>query len=58
MTFVVRSGDKFELLGKNPLADDDMCLATPAMIGDRLLIRTLARVYCIRKGRSEESKRD
>ena len=57
MTFVVRSGDKFELLGTNPLADDDMCLATPAMIGDRLLIRR-SRVYCIRKGRSEESKRD
>jgi outer membrane protein assembly factor BamB len=49
VTFVVRSGDKFELLGTNQLADDDMCLATPAMIGDRLLIRTLARIYCIRK---------
>ena len=44
-------GDKFEVLGTNPLADDDMCLATPAMVGDRLLIRTLTRVYCVRKGR-------
>ncbi len=51
VTFVVRSGDKFEVLGTNPLADDDMCLATPAMVGDRLLIRTLTRVYCVRKGR-------
>ena len=41
VTFVVRSGDKFELLADERLADDDMCLATPAMIGDRLLIRTL-----------------
>jgi len=49
VTFVVRSGDKFELLGTNKLADDDMCMATPAMAGDRLLIRTVARIYCIRK---------
>ena len=58
VTFVVRSGDKFELLAKNRLADDDMCLATPAMSGDRLLLRTLGRVYCIRKGGSEPSKPD
>jgi len=50
VTFVVRAGDKFELLGTNKLADDDMCMATPAMVGDRLLIRTSARIYCIRKG--------
>ena len=31
------------------LADDDMTLASPAISGDRLLIRTAARVYCIRK---------
>ena len=49
VTFVVRAGDKFELLRTNKLADDDMCLATPAMVGDRLLIRTSARIYCIRK---------
>ena len=50
VTFAVRAGDKFELLGTNKLADDDMCLATPAMVGDRLLIRTSARIYCIRNG--------
>ena len=27
---------------------DDMCFATPAISGDRLLIRTSARIYCIR----------
>jgi outer membrane protein assembly factor BamB len=48
VTFVVRSGDKFELLYTNKLADDDMCMATPALAGDRLLIRTAARLYCIR----------
>ena len=47
------SGDKFELLHTNALAEDDMCLATPALVGDRLLIRTAARLYCIQsKGQS------
>jgi len=45
--YVLRAGDKFELLRTNKLADDDMCMATPALAGDRLLIRTAARLYCI-----------
>jgi outer membrane protein assembly factor BamB len=47
VTFVLRAGDEFELLHTNALADDDMCMATPALAGDRLLIRTAARLYCI-----------
>jgi outer membrane protein assembly factor BamB len=50
VTFVVRAGEKFEVLQTNKLGDDDMTLASPAISGDRLLIRTAARVYCIRKG--------
>ena len=46
--YVVRAGDRFELLHTNKLAADDMCMATPALAGDRLLIRTAARVYCFR----------
>ena len=46
--FVLRAGEKFELLRTNPLASDDMCMATPALTGDRLLIRTAARIYCVR----------
>ncbi len=49
VTFVVRAGDQFELVGKNPLAEDDMGMATPAIAGDRLLLRTSARLYCIQK---------
>jgi outer membrane protein assembly factor BamB len=49
VTFVVRAGEKFEVLQTNKLADDDITLASPAISGDRLLIRTAARVYCIRK---------
>jgi len=45
--FVLRAGDKFELLHTNKLADDDMCMATPALAGDRLLIRTAARLYLL-----------
>ena len=49
VTYVLKAGDKYELLHTNSLADDDMCMATPAIAGDRLIIRTTARVYCIRK---------
>ncbi len=45
---VVREGDNFELLHTNELAGDDICLSTPAIAGDRLLIRTDKRLYCIR----------
>jgi outer membrane protein assembly factor BamB len=48
VTFVVRAGDRFELLNTNKLAEDDMGMASPAMAGDRLLIRTATRIYCIR----------
>jgi outer membrane protein assembly factor BamB len=49
VTFVVRAGDRFDLLQTNQLSEDDMCLATPAVAGDRLLIRSAARLYCIGK---------
>jgi outer membrane protein assembly factor BamB len=45
-TFVFQAGPEYKLLHKNSL--DEMCLATPALAGDRLLIRTLTRLYCIR----------
>ncbi|MFO0919146.1 MAG: PQQ-binding-like beta-propeller repeat protein [Planctomycetaceae bacterium] len=45
VTFVVNAGDQFQLSHTNSLAEDDMCMATPAGSGDRLLIRG-GRVYC------------
>ncbi len=48
VTFVFEAGDKFELLHRNRLAEDDMCMSTPALAGDSLLIRSAARLYCIR----------
>jgi outer membrane protein assembly factor BamB len=47
VTFVFRAGDQFALLRTNPLAEDDMCMATPAIAGNRLLIRSSKRLYCI-----------
>lgn len=46
-TFVFRADDNMELLHVNRLAADDMGMATPAIAGDRLLIRTSKRLYCI-----------
>ena len=47
-TFVVAAGEKFELQHTNVL--EDMALATPAIAGDRLLLRTEHRLYSIRRG--------
>ena len=49
VTFVVKAGDQFELLHTNTLEEDDMGMASPAIVGDRLLIRTAPRIYCIRQ---------
>jgi outer membrane protein assembly factor BamB len=46
-TFVLAAGREFKLLGTNRL--NEMCMATPAMAGDRLFIRTLTKLYCIRR---------
>ena len=45
-TFVISTGEEFKLLGVNNL--DDMAQATPALVGERLLIRTEQRLYSIR----------
>jgi outer membrane protein assembly factor BamB len=47
VTFVVKAGREFEVLDTNELAEDDMGMATPAIVGDRLLIRTGSRLYCV-----------
>lgn len=46
-TFVIAAGEKFELLHANPL--DDMAQATPALVGDRLLLRTERTLYSLRR---------
>ncbi|MBY0586081.1 PQQ-binding-like beta-propeller repeat protein [bacterium] len=48
LTFRLALGKEFKVLGTNELAEDDMCMATPVVAGDRLLIRSSERVYSIR----------
>jgi alpha-L-arabinofuranosidase/outer membrane protein assembly factor BamB len=47
-TFVLRAGPKFELLAKNSL--EEMCLATPALAGRSLLLRTASKLYRVTAG--------
>ena len=51
-TFVIATGEEFKLLHVNEL--DDFAQASPAMVGDRLLIRTEQRLYSIRKNQKSE----
>jgi len=46
-TFVVSTGEEFKLLHVNAL--DDFTLASPALVGDRLLLRTEHKLYSIRR---------
>ncbi|HXJ61141.1 MAG TPA: PQQ-binding-like beta-propeller repeat protein [Verrucomicrobiae bacterium] len=48
-TFVFEAGPTYRLLHTNTL--DEMCMATPAIAGDRLFIRTLTRLYCLGQAR-------
>jgi hypothetical protein len=45
-TFVIEASDQYRLVRVNRL--DDFSMATPAIVGDRLLIRTQHRLYSIR----------
>ncbi|HEV1287523.1 MAG TPA: PQQ-binding-like beta-propeller repeat protein, partial [Bryobacteraceae bacterium] len=45
-TYVVKAGEKFEMLRVNSL--DEMALATPAIAGERLLLRTESKLYSLR----------
>ncbi len=47
-TYVVRAGREFEILAVNPL--NEMTLATPAVAGGNLIIRTQTKLYCLSNG--------
>jgi len=48
-TFVIAAGETFKLLHVNSL--DEFTLATPAIVEDRLLLRTESRLYSLRQKR-------
>jgi outer membrane protein assembly factor BamB len=47
-TYVIRAGEKYELLHSNDLGE--MALATPALVAERLILRTENHLYSIRSG--------
>jgi outer membrane protein assembly factor BamB len=55
-TFVVQAGPEFKLLHTNLLSDDDMCMATPAMAGDKLIVRSEHRIYCFKNGATRQNR--
>lgn len=46
-TWVIQAGETFQVLHSNPL--DEMAQATPAIAGDRLLLRTESKLYSVRR---------
>ena len=46
-TYVIQAGPDFKVLHVNSL--DEMIMASPAIVGDRLIIRTHSKVYSIKK---------
>jgi outer membrane protein assembly factor BamB len=46
-TYVIEASEEYKLLGVNPL--DDLVMSTPAIINDRLILRTAKRLYSIRR---------
>ncbi len=45
---VLRMGEKFEILATNTMADQ-MFIATPAITGGEIFLRSMTRLYCIRE---------
>src|SRR5262249_35835589 len=48
-TFVVQAGKDFKVLERNKLGE--MSLATPALAGGSLFVRTRSKLYCLRQGK-------
>jgi hypothetical protein len=47
-TFVVQAGPTFKIIGKNSL--NEMSMATPAIVGGSLILRTQTKLYRIARG--------
>ncbi len=46
-TIVLKAGSQFEEITRNDAGDPSVCNATPAIVGDRLLLRSDRYLYCI-----------
>lgn len=56
LTYVVKAGPEFEVIARNEL--DELCLSSPAVVGDKLLIRTASKLYCLSDGAKLQSAGD
>ena len=52
-TFVFQAGQEYKLIGKNSLGE--MCMATPAIARDSLIIRTASKLYRIQTAETKKS---
>ena len=52
-TFVIQAGPEFKVLHKNSLGE--MCMATPAIAGGSLFIRTISKLYCVRQSGKKDT---
>ena len=50
------AGEKYELIGTNSL--DEFSMATPAIVGDRLLLRTQHHLWSIRRQPGDQRTAD
>ena len=54
VVFVVRAGKRFELMAHNDMRQ--MCMATPALSGDLLLVRTRTHIHALREAAAPAAK--
>ncbi len=47
VTYVMRAGPRFEVVGRNPI--DEICMATPAIANGNLILRTFSKLYRLGK---------
>jgi outer membrane protein assembly factor BamB len=48
LTYVMKAGPEFDIVERNDL--DELCISSPAVAGDKLLIRTASKLYCLTGG--------
>lgn len=48
LTYVIKAGEEFDIVARNEL--DELCIACPAVVGDKVLIRTASKLYCLSEG--------
>ena len=56
-TYVIKAGREFKLLHTNSFTEEELCMATPAIAGNKLIIRTEHRLYCIKKGAKPQASK-